>query len=88
MSRPKKKQKAVMMSKTKMYELEKETLYKVLVLSAGYLMDEFDYSDEAIIDYWDGIIRYFGAIDQKLITLDKVRNIIEEHTGLKIIKKY
>lgn len=77
-----KKHKNVVMSKTAVRKLEEDVTKKILILSAAYLMDEFDYSEDAICDYWDGLTRYVDAIDQKLITLDKVCAIIQEHTGL------
>lgn len=77
-----KKQKSVVMSKTAVHKLEEEVMQKMLILSAAYLMDDWDYSEQAICDYWDGLTRYVDAIDQKYITLDKICWIIQEHTGI------
>lgn len=85
MSRPK-KTKTVVMTKSKARAMEDELTYKIIILTIAYLMDEFNYSDDAICDFWDGMVRYLDAIDQKLITVDKVRKIIKEHTGMEIFK--
>lgn len=79
-----KKQKNVVMSKTAVRKLEEDVMKKMLILSAAYLMDEFGYSEDAICEYWDGLTRYCDAIDEKFITLNSVRQIIYEHTGLDI----
>lgn len=83
MSRPK-KQKQVTISKTKLRKFEEETAAKMIMLSAAYLMDEFDYNEDQLIAYWEGLTRYAEAIDQKLISVRQVAQLIEEHTGLKM----
>lgn len=84
MSRPKKKPKAVVMSKTAVRELETRVAKKMVVLSMAYLMDEFSYDSEAICDFYDGLERYLNAIDEKLITIKQVENIIKEHCDIQI----
>ena len=84
MSRPKKKPKATVMSKTAVRELEEHIAKKMIVLSMAYLMDEFEYDREAICDFYDGLVRYLNAITDKLITIKQVEEIIKEHTGLNI----
>lgn len=81
MSRPK-KNKYRWMDDRQIKKIEDTIGQRVIILSAAYLMDEFDYSEEAIVEYWEGMLRYMDAIDKKLITIDKVCEIIETHTGL------
>jgi hypothetical protein len=84
MSRPKKKPKAVMMSKRALGELESDIAKKMVVLSMAYLMDEFSYDKKALCDFYDGLERYLNAIDEKLITIKTVEEIIYEHCGIVI----
>lgn len=84
MSRPKKKPKAVVMSKTAVRELEEHIAKKMIILSLAYLMDEFSYDKEAICDFYDGLERYLNAIDSKLITIKEVEKIIKENCGINI----
>lgn len=84
MSRPKKKPKAVVMSKTAVKELESYIAKKMVVLSMAYPMDEFSYDKEALCDFYDGLERYLNAIDEKLITIKAVEKIIREHCGIDI----
>lgn len=83
MSRPK-KQKSITISKTQLRRHDDEVVQKMIILSAAYLMDEMDYSEDRIVEYWEGLTRYAEAIDQKLITIRQVNDIIEQHTGLKL----
>lgn len=62
--------------------VETETFNKAFLLVTAYLMDEFDYDASRIGDMWDGIARYSEAIDSHLISLEKVGEIITEHTGI------
>ncbi len=55
---------------------------QVMILTCAYLMDEWDYDKDKICEVWDAINRYAGYIDTKQITLRKVVDIINEHTGL------
>lgn len=83
MSRPK-KQKQVYMSKGKVRRMEQDAMHKCMILSAAYLMDDLGYTDDEIIDYWDSLVRWLDAIDEKTLTINKVCEIIEQARGLKI----
>lgn len=84
MSRPKKKPKTMVMSKTAVADLERHVARKMVVLSLAYLMDEFDYDREAIVAFYEGLERYLNAIDQKLITINQVEKIIKENCELEV----
>jgi hypothetical protein len=68
--------------------IENVACQKILILSAAYLMDEMDYSEDKVVEYWDSITRYVTAIKDHTITLDKVCEIITEHTGLEFKRRY
>lgn len=57
----------------------------VLTLVTAYLMDEFDYDDEKIVELWEGIARYSNAVEDHTITLKKVKQIIADNTGIKLL---
>ena len=75
------------MDEKQIRKIESETWQKCMILSAAYLMDEFGYDEDRVISYWDGLTRYLDAIDQKIITMDKVCDIIHEHTGLDLKRR-
>lgn len=72
------------MDKKAIRKLEEDIWKKTMTLAASYLMDEFNYNEDAICDFWDGMNKYVEAIGDKLITVNKVQAIIYEHTGIKI----
>lgn len=86
MSRPKvrKPKTTITVTQRDLQRLQERATARALILAASYLMDDFEYDPDAILDFWDGISRYAEAIDQKLISIQKVTQIIEEHTGLKL----
>lgn len=55
-----------------------------MILFAAYLMDELDYNEDRILSVWDGVSRYAEAIQNKDITMKKVCEIVNAHTGLNI----
>ncbi len=57
---------------------------RVLVLSAAYLMEEQDWDDDKLIEYYDAICRWSDALDSHLITIHKVIDMINEKTGAEI----
>ena len=58
---------------------------QVLTLVTGYLMDEFDYDEDKVVELWEGITRYHKAIEDHIITLNEVKEIIKKHTGLDLL---
>ena len=57
---------------------------RVLVLSAAYLMEEADWDDNDLVEYYEGICRWSDAIDSHLIQIQQVIDIINEKTGATI----
>ena len=78
------KNKGVWVDEKRLKKMEQESWEKCLILSCSYLMDEMDYSEDRMLEYFDGMDRYISAVKEKLITIDKVCEIIEEHTGVKL----
>lgn len=66
-------------------KMEAQTWDMMFTLVSGYLMDELDYDEDKIIDLWKGIERYMGAVKDHTITLKRVKEIINECTGLKVM---
>lgn len=85
MSRPKVKKPSdkVVMTKRDLERLRLEVAHRTLLLVTAWTMDELNYNEDKIIEMWDGIARWSDAIDkQKLIKLNDIADIINEHTGL------
>lgn len=78
------KYKKVELTPRKLDEIKKETAGQMMILLLGYLMDDFDYNADRLIDIWQGVERYSEAVDNHTISLRKVADIINEHTGLNI----
>ena len=57
----------------------------VLTMVTAYLMDEMDYDEDKIVALWEGIARYSKAEKEHVITRSKVKRIIQEHTGIKLL---
>ena len=57
---------------------------RVLILSAAYLMEEEDWDDDALINYYDSIVRWCGAIQDHLISIGQIIKMINEKTGAEI----
>lgn len=76
--------KKVEITPRKLQELKKEIAGQTMILTLGYLMDDMDYDAERLIGVWDGLTRYATAIENHLITLNKVCDIIKDNTGLEI----
>lgn len=76
--------KKVEMTPRKVDELARQASAKAMILFAAYLMEDEDFTPERICEVWDGVTRYASAVDDKLISLRKICEIINEHTGLNI----
>jgi len=63
-----------------------ETTQKLYVLAGAYLMEEpeFNYSEDRIIEFWQGLSRWAGAVDEHLISLEDVARIFNEKTGAEV----
>ena len=74
--------KGIWMDEKKIRRMEQDTWKKCIILSTAYLMDEFDYRDDKIEEYLNGLDRYMDALEDHLITMDQVCDIIFERTGV------
>lgn len=57
---------------------------RVLILSAAFLMEEQDWDDDALVEYYEAICRWSDAIQDHWISIDQVINMINEKTGAQI----
>lgn len=57
---------------------------RVLVLSAAYLMEEQDWDDDRLVEYYNAICRWCDAIDTHMISVQQVIDIVNEKTGATI----
>ena len=80
-----KKQTPVVMYERDIRKIKMELADKTLCLVTAYLMDELDYDEDKIIELWEGIARYSAAIKDHTITLNKVKEIIQDRTGIKFL---
>ena len=78
------KNKKVELTPRKVKEIKTEALGQAMILTLGYLMDEMDYDPDALLGVWEGVVRYAEAVDSKLISMQKVCDIINKSTGLNI----
>lgn len=87
MSRPKiqKPKDKIVMTKGDLERMKVEIAHRTLLLVTAYTMDELNYDEDKIIEMWDAIARWSDAIDnQKVIKLNDIADIINQHTGLKL----
>lgn len=80
MSRDKKKT----LTPRKIQEIKTEAMGQAMILTIAYLMDELSYDEDKCLAVWEGVARYAEAVDDKLITMQKVCDIINNATGLQI----
>lgn len=57
---------------------------RVLILSAAYLMEEQDWDDDKLCDYYEAMCRWSDAIQRHWISIDQVVEIINRKTGAEI----
>lgn len=80
-ARPNKK---IEVTPKKLEAIKAEAIGQTMILTIAYLMDELGYDEDKCLAVWDGVTRYAGAVSSKLITMQKVCDIINKSTGLNI----
>lgn len=78
------KYKKVELTPRKVAEIKRDAATQMMIMLAAYLMDYEGFDDKQIVDAWQGVTRYAEAVNDKLISLNKVCKIINENTGLDI----
>lgn len=68
----------------KLQDIRQDVVGQTMILTLAYLMDDEDFDNDRLLGVWDGVTRYASAIDSHLISLNKVCDIINDSTGLKI----
>ena len=57
---------------------------RTLIMVAAYLMEELDWDDDRLCEFYDAIVRWCDAVDKHWISIDQVIKIINEKTGATI----
>lgn len=83
-AKKKRKDKRVVMTAARVRATKTEALAQCFILVAAYMMDEMESPAEEILRLWDGVTRYAGAVDNRLITMGKVCKILSDYTGLDV----
>ena len=78
------KYRKVEITQKKLQDIKMEAIGQTMVLTIAYLMDELGYDEDKCLDVWDGVARYADAVNSNLIKMEKICDIINEHTGLNI----
>ena len=78
------KQKKITLTPKKVEEMKHEIAAKCLILMCACLMDSLGMDREQITEFATDFERYSAAVDNHIITLNKVREIIKEETGLEV----
>ena len=64
-------------------EITEDTIQKVLVMVNGYLMDDFGYDADKIVEFNKGMERYVDAINDGVISLRGIADVVEQYTGIR-----
>ena len=54
---------------------------RMLLLTGAYLMEDYGWDDEKLVEYYTKIAEWSDAIDQHLISCKTVAEIINKQTG-------
>jgi len=80
-----KTKKQITITRAKLTGLVNLTVQKVLTIFIGAAMDEFGWTDEDLERFAVRLQRYYDAVDEHLISTDKIKKIVEQVTGTKIL---
>lgn len=73
------KYKKVEMTPKKLEEFKKQNVMQATAIFCACLMDEFGYKEKEIDAFVERFDRYSMAVNTHLLTIKKVKDIIEEH---------
>lgn len=79
------KKKPLTMTRREIEELKQKVTWDVMTLFVAVCMDEFDWTEEDVEAFAVRLDRYAGAVQDHLITINKVKEIIKREIGV-IIK--
>lgn len=72
------KQKKIEITPKKLKEIQKDAVYRTVVIMSACLMDEFDFTGEQLTAFADRFERYSSATEQHLITIKQVKDIMND----------
>lgn len=61
-----------------------KAMLRFFLLSTAYLMEEYDWSDDDVENYYLKMNEWTNAIQSKLINMETVAKIIEDKTGMEL----
>ena len=61
-----------------------KAIKRTLILTASYLMEEQDWNDDQLCEYYEAICKWGDAINSHWISIKKVIEIVNEKTGATI----
>jgi hypothetical protein len=93
-AKPNKARKRYILTKKDMANVKTDIVRQVMILAATVYMDEYlvdeehecyvEDAGEKVLEFWERITRYAGAVDEKLISIQRVTKILSEGTKLDI----
>lgn len=78
------KKKPLTITRKQLEQIKNEITWDVMVLFIATCMDEFDWTEEDVEAFAVRLDRYAGAVNEHLITINKVRDIIKKEIGVTI----
>lgn len=80
----KSKNKKVELNQTAIKKLKGTIALELLYIVCACLMDEYDMTGQEIADFSKRFARYLNAVNTKLISVKKVKEILEEEINLEV----
>ena len=78
----------ITLTRAQVKRLRTETMTQSLILMLACCMDEWDFTDEDIVNFSKRFHRYCDAVDTHLLTLQQVAQILCTETGVQVnVKK-
>lgn len=61
-----------------------KAMWRFFLLSCAYLMEEYDWDDNDIENYYTKMSEWTNAIQSKVISMETVAEIIKKKTGMEV----
>ena len=76
--------KPITLTRVQVEKLKKEAAAYALTILIATAMDEFDWTDEELDRFACRLKRYNAAVDDKLLSIRKIKKIVEDVMGIDI----
>lgn len=80
----KRKKPNVTLTNGELKQVKQEAIMHALIIFLATAMDEMDWTADDIFDFATRFDRYMSAVQDHIITINKVSQILEEELGIKI----